>query len=69
MNVTIEEFKGLVELAGYYSTPTQDRYNYSFTEHLVEQSRKDLEFRYFIKNHYPEAYSEWLAVEKVKGEE
>jgi hypothetical protein len=69
MNVTLEEFKGLIELAGYYSTPTTDRYNHTFTEHLIKQTEEDLKFRAFVKNHYPEALNEWHALQKVKGEE
>lgn len=68
MNVTIEEFKGLIELAGYYSTPTTDRYNHTFTEHLIKQSEEEMRFRVFIKQHYPEAFESWLALQKVKGE-
>ena len=65
MNVTLEEFRGLIELAGYYSTPTEQRYNHTFTEHLIKQTEEDLKFRAFVKNHYPEALAEWSALNKI----
>lgn len=68
MNVTIEEFKGLVELAGYYSTPIADRYNHSLTEHLMEEVKIDRQFKRWLKTHYPEALQEWNAIQKIKGE-
>lgn len=65
MNVTLEEFKGLIELAGYYSTPTADRYNDNFVKHLMDENKADMEFRHFIKTHYPEALAEWNALKKI----
>lgn len=65
MNVTIEEFQKLIELANYYATETTVRYNNSFTEHLIKQTEEDLKFRAFVKNHYPEALVEWHALNKI----
>lgn len=65
MNVTIEEFKGLIELAGYYSTPIEQKYNNSFIEHLMEEVKVDREFKHWLKTHYPEALAEWNALKKI----
>lgn len=66
MNVTIEEFKSLIELSRNYCIPEADRYNHNFTEHLIKQTEEDLRFRSFIMNHHPEALESWLALQKIK---
>lgn len=66
MNVTIEEFKTLIEISRYYCTPDADKYNDSITKHLFKQSEEDLKFRAFIKHHYPEALESWVALQNIK---
>lgn len=65
MQVTVEEFQKLIELASYYSTLPQDKYSHDFTKFLVDEAKKDAEFRHFVKSHYPEAIVEWHALQKI----
>jgi hypothetical protein len=65
MPFTADEFKEMTEYVRRYMVDRGSTHNTNYIEHLHEQGKKDLEFRCFIKNHYPEALAEWVALQKI----
>jgi len=65
MPFTADEFSMMSEFVRRHMMQASDRQTQDYLKHLEEQSHKDLEFRHFVKNHYPEALVEWNALQKL----
>jgi hypothetical protein len=65
MPFTVDEFKEMVGYVRSYMMHTNDRNTHDYIQHLEEAIKNDLDFRHFIKNHYPEALVEWNALQKL----
>lgn len=65
MPFTADEFKEMTSFVQRYMVDSGRMHNTEYIEHLHGQAKKDLEFRCFIKNHYPEALAEWCALQKI----
>lgn len=65
MPFTVDEFKEMVGYVRSYMMHAGDRQALDYIKHLEEAVKSDLDFRHFIKNHYPEALVEWNALQKL----
>jgi len=65
MPFTAEEFKELCNHVRNYMVHASDRQAHDYIRHLEEAVKSDLDFRHFVKNHYPEALVEWNALQKL----
>lgn len=65
MPFTADEFKELCGFVRNHMMTSSERHNDSFVRHLMDENKTDLDFRHFIKNHYPEALAEWNALQKI----
>jgi hypothetical protein len=42
-----------------------EKYEHEVSEHMLREIKADIEFRHWLKNHYPEAIAEWNALQKI----
>jgi hypothetical protein len=66
MTITVEEMQSLTIFVKQHLLDTHARYEHSIVEHILSENRESLNFRHWIKTHYPEALAEWNALNKIK---
>ena len=66
MAITIEEFRDIGVFVKQHMLDMESQYNRNYIDHMIAQAKEDLEFRAWLKNHYPEALQGWNALNKIK---
>ena len=68
MEISIDELERLAGFVKSNMISMANRWEHEIGESMLRDIMADIEFRQWIKHHYPEALAEWNALNKMKGE-